>query len=72
MSHTIQIEMPGDLALFHLPKGVEHRLHELLDKQDAGTPLTENERQEADGLAELNDLVSLLRLRSERLDKQAA
>ena len=73
MSQTIQfeVEMPDDQALLRLPKGVEQRLHELLDKQDAGRPLTDMERREAEGLADLNDLLSLLRLRSERLSKRA-
>ncbi len=64
--------MPDDLNRLHLPKGVEQRLHDLLDKQDGGQPLTENERREAEGLADLNDFLSLLRLRSERLSKQRA
>jgi hypothetical protein len=72
MPQTIQfeIEMPDELARLCLPKGVECRLHELLDKQDSGQSLTEAERREAEGLADLNDLLSLLRLRSERLSKR--
>lgn len=72
MSQTIQfeVEMPDDLARLRLPNGVERRLHELLDKQDAGQPLTDQERREAEGLADLNDLLSLLHLRSERLSKR--
>lgn len=74
MSQTIQfeVEMPADMADLRLPKGVERRLHDLLDKQDSGQPLTDNERREAEGLADLNDFLSLLRLRSERLGKRAA
>ena len=74
MSQTIQfeIEMPGELKRLRLPDGVERRLHELLDKQDSGEALTDAERHEAEGLSELNDLLSALRLRSERLAKQAA
>lgn len=74
MSQTIQleVEMPAELERLRLPKGVERRLHELLDKQDSGQPLTDNERREAEGLAEMNDFLSLLRLRSERLGKRAA
>ena len=72
MPQTIQfeVEMPDELARLRLPKGVERRLHDLLDKQDSGQPLTDEERREADGLADLNDLLSLLRLRSERLSKR--
>ena len=74
MSQTIQleVEMPDELEQLRLPKGVERRLHELLDKQDSGRLLTEDERREAEGLAGLNDFLSLLRLRSERLGKRAA
>jgi hypothetical protein len=74
MSQTIQmeVEMPDDLDQLRLPKGVERRLHELLDKQDSGHALTDNERREAEGLADMNDFLSLLRLRSERLGKPTA
>ncbi|MBE0545829.1 MAG: hypothetical protein IH623_31240 [Verrucomicrobia bacterium] len=63
----LKVQMPGDLAKFRLPKGVQKRLHDLLDKQDRGDRLTPAEKREAEGLADLNDLLSLLRLRSERL-----
>jgi hypothetical protein len=68
----VEVELPGELKQLRLPAGVEHRLHELLDKQDSGQPLTDHELREAEGLAELNDFLSLLRLRSERLAKRAA
>lgn len=61
-----EIELPGDLAKFRLPIAVEKRLHTLLDKQDQGKRLTTMERREAEGLADLADLLSLVRLRSER------
>ena len=69
MSQAIQLqmEMPGDLAKFRLPKGVQHRLQVLLDKQDQGGPLTPAEKREAKGLVELVEMLSLLRLRSLRL-----
>lgn len=47
-----------------LPEGVDRRLHALLDKQDGGAVLSEDERLEAEGLVELADLLSLLRLRA--------
>jgi hypothetical protein len=69
MSQAIQlkVQMPGDLAKFRLPKGVQKRLRDLLDKQDGGDRLTTAEKREAEGLVDLNDLLSLLRLRSQRL-----
>ena len=62
-----QVELPDDLARLHLPDGVQGRLQSLLDKQDHGEALTDLERQEAEGLVNLADFLSLLRLRSERV-----
>ena len=67
-SIQLEVEVPGDLARFHLPEGVQHRLQELLDKQDAGPALSPDEKREAEGLVDLADLLSLLRLQAERLN----
>ena len=74
MSQAIQlkIEVPGDLARFRLPKGVEKRLHALLDKQDQGHPLSAAERREAEGLVDLVDLLSWLRLKSQSIRPKRA
>ena len=71
MSRTIaiELELPDDLAKFHLPVGVNARLQELLDKQDGGTALSTAERAEADGIVDLADMLSLLRLRAERAQR---
>lgn len=61
-----EIEVPEDLARLHLPEGVDRRLQALLDKQDGGTPLTPDEQAEAEGLVDLADLLTLLRLRASR------
>ena len=42
------------------------RLQELLDRQDGGKRLTSAERKEAEGLVNLAELLSLLRLRTQR------
>jgi hypothetical protein len=68
MSQMIQLELPDDFPDFTLPAGVELRLQHLLDKQDDGVPLTAEERKEAEGLVEVAELLSLLRMRAERLD----
>jgi hypothetical protein len=47
-------------------------LTELLDKQDEGTLLTDAEQREAQGLVDLAELLSLLRMRSERVSSQRA
>jgi hypothetical protein len=65
----IQLEVPDDLARFHLPEGVEYRLQQLLDRQDQGDLLTEQERREAEGLVNLAEFLSLLRLRTERITR---
>jgi hypothetical protein len=62
----IELEVPDDLARFHLPAGVNARLTQLLDRQDRGSPLSAAERLEAEGLVELGELLALLRLRAER------
>ncbi|MFO0798251.1 MAG: hypothetical protein U0804_12305 [Gemmataceae bacterium] len=66
MPLTLAIDPPSDLARFRLPAGVAARLRSLLDRQDAGHPLTPDERAEAEGLVEMADLLTLLRLRAER------
>jgi len=63
---TIEIDLPGELAEFQLPKAVAARLQTLLDRQDSGQPLTESERAEAEGLVNLAEFLTLLRLRAER------
>jgi hypothetical protein len=62
---AIELEIPDDLARFRLPPGVNDRLQELLDRQDRGVSLNEAERREAEGLVEMAELLTLLRLRTE-------
>jgi hypothetical protein len=66
---AIELEMPDDLARFRLPAGVNARLQELLDRQDNGVSLSAAERDEAEGLVNLAEFLSLLRLRAERRRK---
>ena len=61
---TIDLPMPAGLTNFKLPAGVQRRLTTLLDRQDAGTPLTPAERREAEGLVEMSEFLSLLKLRA--------
>jgi hypothetical protein len=51
MSLTIEIDMPADLKRFRLPKAVDRRWQDLLDKQSREGKLSRAERQEAEGLA---------------------
>jgi len=63
------VEIPVELIRFQLPEAVQARLHFLLDRQDEGQTLSQTERQEAEGLVELAEFLSLLRLRSVRVMK---
>ncbi len=69
MTHIVSVELhlPDDLARFRLPAAVNRRLQQLLDRQDHGRSLSVAERQKAEGLVNLAEFLSLLRLRSERL-----
>lgn len=63
--------MPDGLARLRLPEGVQKRLTTLLDKQDGGQLLTDSEQREAEGLVNLSEFLSLLRLRAERATSSA-
>jgi hypothetical protein len=65
------VEIPLELTQFQLPQAVQERLQGLLDRQDEGLQLSPSESQEAEGLVELAEFLSLLRLRSNRVTKQA-
>jgi hypothetical protein len=67
MTLTFDVDLPADLARFRLPEAVAHRLQTLLDRQDSGQPLSGPEREEAEGLVNLAELLTLLRLRAERM-----
>ncbi len=67
MTLTLEVELPTDLAQFRLPEAVAARLQTLLDRQDGGQPLTVQERAEAEGLVNLAEFLTLLRLRVERM-----
>jgi hypothetical protein len=62
----VKLELPEDLERFRLPRGVDERLQGLLNRQDRGEELTLDERREAEGLVDLADLLSLLKLRAQR------
>ena len=63
----VDLEMPLGLEQFKLPPGVNERLQTLLNRQDAGETLTTSEREEAEGLVELSEMLSLLRARAQRV-----
>ncbi len=71
-SILIDLEIPEDLEQFKLPKAVDRRLQSLLDKQDQGENLSHAEHMEAEGLVNLAELLSLLRLRARRISRITA
>jgi hypothetical protein len=67
MTLTLEVDLPADLVRFRLPQAVAVRLKTLLDRQDSGQPLSAQEREEAEGLIDLAEFLTLLRLRAERM-----
>ncbi len=61
------IEIPVELTHFQFSEGVKDRLNLLLDRQDAGEILNQSERSEAEGLVELMEFLSLIRLRAQHV-----
>jgi hypothetical protein len=63
----VRIEVPLSRRQIRLPKGVDDRLQTLLDSQEQGRTLTAAEKREAKGLVELSEMLSLMKLRAERV-----
>lgn len=63
----LEIEIPDGWEKCQLPEGVNRRLQDLLDRQDRGQPLTSAEREEAHGLVDMAEFLSLLRLQARRI-----
>jgi hypothetical protein len=69
MTVLVELELPKDWRKFRLPRALNDRLHELLDRQDRDGKLSRLERREATALAEFVDMLSLMRLRAELATK---
>ena len=63
---VLQLDLPADLDRFRLPSAVAARLQSLLDQQESGAPLSSAEREEAEGLVDLAELLTLLKMRAQR------
>ncbi|MCB9798027.1 MAG: hypothetical protein H6741_35565 [Alphaproteobacteria bacterium] len=74
MAHpvTLQLNVSDDLARFRLPEAVDRRLQQLLGKQDRDGDLSSDERAEAEGLVEIAETLTLLRMRAERAQRENA
>lgn len=66
-SVTVELDLLVPLAagLEAVPNAVKARLADLLDQQDNGLGLSDAEREEAQALTELSDILSLMKLRAE-------
>jgi hypothetical protein len=62
----IQLHVPANLETLAFPEALDRRLHSLLEKQDQGERLTDDEQVEAEALVDLAQLLTLLRLRMSR------
>ena len=69
-SVLVGLSLPRDWERFVLLPALHDRLQELLDRQDLEGKLSGRERQEAKALAELVDMLSLMKLRAERAAKR--
>jgi hypothetical protein len=63
-SVVVELDLPKDWRRFRLPRALDERLQELLDKQDLEGRLTRRERREATALTELVDMLSVMRVRA--------
>jgi hypothetical protein len=60
----LELEVPSNWKRFRLPRPLERRLQELLDRQDEVGRLSVKERREAEALADISELLSYLKLQA--------
>lgn len=65
----LELDLPQDWGKFRLPAALNARLQSLLDRQDNEGKLSLNERREAQALTELAEMLSLMKLRAERVSR---
>lgn len=63
---VFEIELPRGAKDLRMPPALNRRLSELLDRQDLEGKLSAKERREAEALADLTELLSLLKLQAKR------
>ena len=67
---TVELGLPQNWKHFLMPAILKARLSSLLDEQDKTGKLTKAERDEAQALTELVDLLSLMKLSAKRAGRQ--
>jgi hypothetical protein len=68
---TVELELPQDWSEFQVPAALQSRLTDLLDQQDKSGHLDSAERDEAQALTELVDMLALMKLRAERAARES-
>ena len=68
----VELQIPQDWHSFRLPRALDARLQELLDRQDREGKLNRAERQEAKALTELVNMLCLMKLRAKRPGRNGA
>jgi hypothetical protein len=66
----IQLDIPRDWRKSRLPPALHARLQELLDRLDYEGKLTRSEHREALALTELSDMLTLMKLKAERVSRK--
>lgn len=69
-SVTLKLELPEDWEQLSFPPALDCRLQYLLDQQDSGSGLSDEERKEATAICSLVDMLALSKLRAERAEGQ--
>ena len=69
---AVELELPEDWQALRLPEALRERLQNLLDLQDTQGGLTSQERREAEALVQLVDMLALMRLRADAVQKRSA
>lgn len=62
----VELDLPGSWRKFRLPRALDRRLRDLLDRQDRDGKLSARDRQEAEALVELVDILTLMKARSKQ------
>ena len=62
----VELDLPKPWRKFRLPPALDGRLRELLDRQDHDGKLSPRERQEAEELVELVDILTLMKARTKQ------
>jgi hypothetical protein len=64
---VVEVELSADYRKYRFPKTFDQRLHALLETRNVRGKLSAAERKEADELVRLSELLTLVRLRAERV-----